>query len=529
MQAIDMHLLQELVRLHRLGLSSRVIAKRLGISRNTERKYRGPLTDARMLEGDPAALPELAEIKAVIAASHGDDTPATRPSSIEDWAEAIEAMLDAGAGPTAIYDRLRLDERFEGSLGAVKRLCARVRKVKGIAPEDVAIRVETPAGEVAQVDFGYVGKLYDADEGRLRKAWAFVMVLAFSRLMVVRIVFDQKVETWLRCHAEAFAELGGVPKVIVPDNLKAAVIRAGFGVDDKTTLNRSYREFARFFGFQVDPTPVRAPEKKGKVESGVKYVKNNFFAARKDLLDVGELRVELRRWLDNIANSRTHGTTQRRPAELFAVEREHLLALPSQRWEPVVWREAKVHTDTHVQVDRAMYSVPWRLVGKPVLIRLTKHSVEIYWDDVRVATHARQQPGKRSTIDAHLPEIRRDFRHRSRDFWEQRADALGEDVGAYIREVFDADDVLSQLRTVQSIVTHLETFPVERARATCRRASFYGLHSYGGIKNILRKGLDLEPLPIVVQRQGGVLEPRRFTRDIGELLQLPLEKTDAPN
>ncbi len=79
-------------------------------------------------------------------------------------------MLDAGAGPTAIYDRLRLDKRFEGSLGAVKRLCLRLRKAKGVAAEDVVIPVETAAGEVAQVDFGYVGKLYDPEEGRMRKA-----------------------------------------------------------------------------------------------------------------------------------------------------------------------------------------------------------------------------------------------------------------------------------------------------------------------------------------------------------------------
>jgi transposase len=529
MRAIDMHLLQELVRLHRLGLSNRVIAKRLGISRNTERKYRAPLVDAGLLEGDPAALPELAELKAVIAAEHGNATAATRPSSIEDWTESIEALLEAGAGPTAIYDRLRLDERFTGSLGAVKRLCLRLRKAEGIAAKDVVIRVETAAGEVAQVDFGYVGQLYDPDEGRMRKAWIFVLVLAFSRLMVVRIVFNQNIETWLRCHAEAFVELGGVPKVIVPDNLKAAVIRASFAVDGGTVLNRSYREFARFFGFQIDPTPVRAPEKKGKVESAVKYVKNNFFVARQDQRDVVELGVELQRWLDQIANKRVHGTTQRRPCERFEIEREHLLPKPEQVWRPVVWREAKVHTDTHVQVARAMYSVPWRLVGKAVLVRLTKHSIEIYWEEVRVATHERQPPGRRSTIEAHLPEHRRDLRHRSHEFWQQRANVLGEEVGAYIREVFDADDVLSQLRTVQSIVTHLETFPIERAQAACRRARFYGLHSYAGIKNILRKGLDLEPMPIVVQRQSGVLESPRFARDAGELLQLPLEKTDAPN
>jgi transposase len=107
--------------------------------------------------------------------------------------------------------------------------------------------VETDPGDVAQVDFGYVGKLYDADAGKLKKAWVFVMTLGFSRHMVARIVFDQKIETWLRLHIECFEELGGVPKTIVPDNLKAAVIRAAFGVDEETALNRSYRVLARHY------------------------------------------------------------------------------------------------------------------------------------------------------------------------------------------------------------------------------------------------------------------------------------------
>jgi transposase len=97
-----------------------------------------------------------------------------------------------------------------------------------VRAEDVAIPVETEAGHIAQVDFGYVGELYDPDEGRLRKAYVFVLVLGYSRHMFVRLVFDQKVETWLMLHIEAFEELGGVPAVIVPDNLKAAVIRAAF-------------------------------------------------------------------------------------------------------------------------------------------------------------------------------------------------------------------------------------------------------------------------------------------------------------
>ena len=132
----------------------------------------------------------------------------------------------------------------------------------------MAIPVETEPGEVAQVDFGEVGRLFDPETQRLRRAWAFVMVLGFSRQMVVRVVFDQKLTTWLRLHVEAFEELGGVVRTVVPDNLKAAVIRAAFGVSSSTALNRSYRELARHYGFKVDPTPPYAPQKKGKVESG---------------------------------------------------------------------------------------------------------------------------------------------------------------------------------------------------------------------------------------------------------------------
>jgi len=105
---------------------------------------------------------------------------------------------------------------------------------------------------VAQVDFGYAGKPWDTTTGVPRKAWVSVMVLGHSRHQYSEVVFDQRTSTWLELHQRAFAELGGVPHVIVPDNLKAAVIRAAFGVSGLPELNRSYRELARHYGFRVD-------------------------------------------------------------------------------------------------------------------------------------------------------------------------------------------------------------------------------------------------------------------------------------
>lgn len=527
-----MHRLEELVRLHRLKTPVREVARLLKMSPRTERQYRELLEEAGLLHGAPDSLPTSEELKAVVLAAMPPPTlPTQQVSGIEPWRAPIEALFDKGLGPRAIHDRLRLEgEDFPGSYAQVKRLCGAIKRSRGARPEDVAIPVETKAGEVAQVDFGYVGKLIDPVTHTLRKAWCFVMVLAFSRKLVVRIVFDQKVTTWLRLHVEAFEELGGVPETMVPDNLKAAVVRAAFAIDGPgTALNRSYRELAKHYGFKVDPTPPRAPKKKGKVESAVKYVKGNFFRGR-DESDASEVSRELARWVTEIADERVHGTTQRKPRELFVeIEREHLRPLPALPYEPVIWHPAKVHTDTHVSFDGRLYSVPWRLLGREVWVRATKATVTIYCDDDRVATHPRSGPGRRSTFEEHLPEHRRDARHRSREYWQERADAIAPEVGTLVREVFDSDDVLLQLRSVQAIVTYLEGFPLERARAACARASFYGVTRYGGIKQILVRALDREPLPNMVVPNAGVLDAPRFARNIAELLELPVEVSDEPH
>jgi transposase len=524
--------LQELVRLHRMGSGGREVARLLGMSPNTERTYRLVLEAAGLLTGPIADIPTLEALKAVVEDRLPRKPAPQQVSSLETWLGQIEELWKKGLGPRAIYDRLRLeDEPFRESratLSAVKRLCLRLKRARGVQPEDVAIPVETAPGEVAQVDFGYVGRLYDPRARIMRKAWVFVMVLGYSRHMFARLVFDQTTETWLRLHVEAFAELGGSVETVVPDNLKSAVIRAAFGVDGPTALNRSYRELARHYGFKVDPTPVYDPRKKGKVESGVKYVKNNGLKGRAGQ-DVDVVAPALQRWVYEIAGMREHGTTHRRPLEVFRdLEQAVLKPLPAPRFEMVVWKEATVHRDCHVIFDRRLYSVPWRLVDKMVWLRATASTVAIFFDDERVATHDRRGPGHRSTTDQHLPEHRADLRHRSRSYWEQRADRIGPDAGRFVREVFDSDDVLYMLRTVQAIVTHLERFPRERAEAASRRASHFGTFSYQGVKNILVRALDLEPLPAGTALTGSPQESFRYARSAAELLHRQ-EKTDEPN
>jgi transposase len=463
-------------------------------------------------------LPTLEELKRQVEDHAPRKVPRQQVSTIEQWQPLIRALNEKGLGPQAIHDRLTLEEpEYRGSLGAVKRMVARLVRERGPLAEDVAIPVLTDPGDVAQVDFGYAGKVLDPDSGRLSKGWVFVMVLGHSRHQFSRVVLDQKTATWLRLHEEAFRFFGGVPHTVVPDNLKAAVIRAAFATEDgAAALNRSYRELARHYGFKVDPTPPRSPKKKGKVESGVKYVKHNALEGR-DGESIIAINRYLDRWVVEIAGSRIHGTTGKRPLEVFdAEERATLLPLPANRYELVVWKRATVHQDSHVVFDRRMYSVPWPLIGREVWVRATPETVAIYFDDERQATHRRNGPKQWSTEDSHLPEERAPFRHRSRGYWEERAAQLGQEVRHFVGEVFDSDDVVYQLRQVQAIVTHLEKYPPERARAACARASFYGSVTYQSVKNILLKALDLEPLPTSKSRNAQWADAPRFARNADE-------------
>lgn len=514
-----MHRLQEMVRLHRQDESERAIARQLKLGRNTQRRYREALKEAGLLDGAADELPELDVLRrAVEGALREPGRPPQEVSTVEEFKDEIAGMLARDAGPTAIYDRLRLErEDFDGSLSAVKRMCVRLKQERGPQPQDVVLHVQTRPGDVAQVDFGYVGKLFDPDTGRVRKAYAFVMVLGHSRLMYVDLVFDQKLETWLDQHQRAFRYFDAVPQTIVPDNLKAAVLRCYFGFDEKPELNRSYRELARHYGFRVDPTPPYSPQHKGKVEAAVKYVKQNFFKPRA-LETMEEARRQLAEWLEAIANARVHGTTGKVPRGHYdEVERDAMLELPPRPYSQITWKRSRVHPDSHVEFERRLYSVPFKLIGQELWVRAEANSVVVYADDEKVAHHARKGP-RYHTTESHLPEGRRDLRHRSRDWWQGKATRMSPTIGEYIEDVFDADDVYSQLRTVQAMVSYLEQYPVDRAEAACRRARLFGNYSYKGLRKILVDGLDMEPtFPTALYVHGRLEEPR-FARSMAEIL-----------
>ncbi len=499
-RGISMHRLQEMVRLHRLGGgTSHKIAASLKMSPNTERRYRHALQAAGLLVGAVDELPSSEELRAAVDKELPSVVPTQQQSSIEKWRSDVKVLFDKGLTPKAIHDRLRLrePEKYKGKIGAVKRMVRRLRHEVGVSPEDIAIPVETKPGHVAQVDFGYAGYLKDAKSGTLRKAWVFVMVLGYSRHMYIEYVFDQRAATWAQLHVNAFKALGAVPQEVVPDNLKSAVIKAAFNSSQDTTLNRTYREVARHYGFKIGPTPPRSPKKKGKVEAGVKYVNNNFGRGRHGE-EIAAVNEEARRWVREIAGRRQHGSTGREPLEVFEKhERAAMLQLPTERYRIVVWRKATVLMDSHFHFDGRLYSVPWTHVAPKqdkattVWVRATAATVTAYIDDVRVTDHDRNGKGRRSTKEEHLPEHRRDHRHRDPDYWRDRATSCGATAIAFIDAVLDHDPVKSRVDVACACLKLLEGLAPERIEGVARHALEFGNVHYGELKRIVENELDL--------------------------------------
>ena len=202
-----------------MGSGVREVARLLGMSPNTERDYRRVLLAAGLLEGSVKELPGLEELKAAVMAERapGGTTPKHEVSSIDAWEGQVQKLLALGLTARPIYDRLRLEEKcFTGSYWSVRRMCRRLKRARGTQAWEVAIPVQTGPGEVAQVDFGYVGKLLCPRSHVLRRAWVFVMTLGFSRHMFAEVVFDQRAETWLALHKRAFAYFGGVGSTVYP-------------------------------------------------------------------------------------------------------------------------------------------------------------------------------------------------------------------------------------------------------------------------------------------------------------------------
>lgn len=501
--------IREMVRRFKLDETDRQVARELETNRRTVAKYRRLAIAAGWLQRQD--LPTAVEIEQIRAATsppmHGYPESTVEPHRVR-----VKELLDLGVEATAIWQILRDQHGYAGSYASVLRF---VRRLDPMRPE-AFVRVETPAGQEAQVDFGYAGLMVDSRSGMQRRAWVFVMTLSFSRHQYAEVVFDQTVETWLACHVHAFEWFGGVPRTVVLDNLKAAITKASF---DDPQVQRSYRELAEHYNFTIAPCRPRTPRHKGKVESAVHYVKRNGLAGRTFANEIAA-NEHLRQWAMTTAGTRDHGTTHEAPLARFeAIEKAVLQPLPTIRYELAVWKEAKLHPDCHVVFDSAFYSAPHRLVGKSLLIRATRDRVEIHFEHERVATHPRAQArGERVTDHVHYPPDKLAGFLVTPVRLREQAREIGPSA-AEIVETMLAEKPVDRLRAAQGILALAKRHDAKRLEAACCRALLCGDTSRRVIAEILKRGMECFPLPPEVTEAGPVPKTAVFARSAHEIAQ----------
>lgn len=478
---------REIIRQLQLKESVRAVSRRLSISRNTVKKYRLFIVANDLLKGP---LPENSVLEEMLVKYEKNETP-SQTSKVAPYREVTTGMYKAGLTTQVIFQRLQENHKFAGSYSSVLRFVR--SELTEIRPE-AFIRIEVAPGSQAQADFGYAGLMFDPQIKKLRKSWGFSMVLSHSRHQFDQFVFDQKVETWLDLHRQAFAFFGGVPKEIVIDNLKAGITKAAFY---DPLVQKSYRQCAEHYGFIISPCRPATPRHKGKVEcGGIKYLKNNFLAGR-SFRNIQEANEKVLTWCLETAGKRIHGTTRQVPLEVFdKSERQALLPLPVHPYEIITWKEAKLHPDCHITFEASYYSAPFRLIGQSLVVAASDKEVRIFHDHQLVATHQRAtRRGEWKTILSHLPPDKASYYLYTPVFCREQARKIGPKAEELITDLL-GERPLNRLRAVQGILRMTQKYGPERLEAACRRALFFDELSYRTIKRILVNNLDKEGMPV---------------------------------
>jgi transposase len=342
------------------GRSVSEVATSLGVDRKTVRKYLAPAVAAGLVPGGaPIAAAAWAELVAGWFPQLADRRlrQVTWPE-IGRHHEVIKQLLAAGVTQATIHQRLRDEQGLTASVASLRRYVAAMLPEEVRRAQVTVLRGEVAPGEEAQIDYGYLGSWVDPAAGCRRRVWAFVMVLCCSRHLFVRPVLTMDQRAWTEAHIAAFEFFGGVPRRLVPDNLRTGVDRPDL-YDPK--VNRAYAELASHYGVLVDPARAGKPKDKPRVERPMPYVRDSFWRGR-EFASTEQMQQAALAWCLEVAGRRScRPLGGAAPASVFAaVEAQALLPLPARPFVLATWSTAKVGPDIHAKVGKTLYSIPWR-------------------------------------------------------------------------------------------------------------------------------------------------------------------------
>lgn len=433
--------------LHKIGWSNRKIEKELGIDRRAI---------ARALENQRLEEPPESQVS---------------QSKCLPYQKIIEEKLLLGLTVQRIWQDLKYEVNFDGGYDSVKRF---VNKITHKAPEAYA-RIETSPGHEAQVDFGEGAPTACGD--KYKRPFLFVMTLSFSRHAYQEVVWKQDVETFIRCHENAFRFFGGVVRVVRLDNLKAGVLTAYLFEPE---LNRVYESYAHHAGFIPVPCLPRTPEHKGKVESGVKYTQDNGLKGlRFESLD--KQNGHLRHWNLTIAFPRKHGTTKQIVAKQFEEERPHLRALPVDTFLFFRIAKCRVHSDSFIEVDSAYYMAPCEFIGKDLNVHWNANSVKIYHNNKLLISHPKVLSGSFQRAPGLVPRSKTITEEEYLEDLLNICMEIGSDCREWAEKVWSDRRQLG-LRTIAGVKALKKSYSNTAINAACSKALAIGTIHYHSLQ-----------------------------------------------
>jgi transposase len=490
---VGVHEVREVLRLWLRGEGFRSVARLAGVDRKTVRRY---VEAARACgldrAGGEAQLgDELLSGVAERVRPHRADGHGQGWALLAAHHARLEELLDAGVTVVKAGELLAR----EGVVVPERTLHRYALEVLGHGRgRKATVRVaDCEPGAECQADFGKMGLLDDPGSGRRRVVHALVITAVYSRHCYVHLTFRQDLPAVIAGLEAAWAFFGGVFAVVIPDNMAAIVDRAH---PLEPRLNRAFAEYAQDRGFVVDPARVRRPGDKPRVERAVQYVRGSFFAGESFPGGLASAQRAAEAWCAGRAGQRIHRTTRCRPAELFALqEAPRLLPAPVFPYEMPVYASPKVHRDHHIEVARALYSVPGNLIGRHVDVRADSRLVRVYYRGELVKTHPRARAGGRVTDSADLPAHTAVYAMRDIGYLQRLADGAGPAIGAYAAALLDHPLPWTRMRQVYALLGLARKWGPARVDLACARALEAEAISVPLIGRMLARGTEGQHLP----------------------------------
>ncbi len=425
---------------------------------------------------------------------------AARSSKLDPFKTEIARLLESHPFTAAqVLMRIR-EQGFAGGYSIVKDY------VRGIRPSKrpAYLTLAFAPGECAQVDWGSYGSVPVGNTHR--RLSFFVMVLCYSRMLYVEFTVSQSLEHFLACHQNAFHFLGCVPKKIMVDNLKSAVLRRILA--RPPVFNPRYLDFANHYGFSIAPCNVGRGNEKGRVENAVGYVKKNFLAGL-EIPDFAALGPAAKNWLDTVANVRTHGETRKKPLELFAAERSCLLPLPANAFDIATVSPQRASPQFRITIDTNRYSVPAEYARRRLTVKTAPERICVYAGEKLIARHIRSYERHRDIEDPDHPKALLAQRKKARDqkiF--MRFIALSSRADLYYRKL--AERRLNPNEHVRKIVALSEIYGTEPVARAIEEAFIFEAFSSEYIANLLqqRTRFRKQPAALHLTRREDLLDIR---------------------